>query len=152
MSDLEARIKRLEDIEEIKKLKHKYCYTVDAHDLEGIVSVFADDAKADYGPLGLYEGKAEVRRFFSEVVVGVLPFYVHMVHNGSIEVNGDEAEGKWYFEVPANHKPSDKAVWIQGIYDEKYKRVNGEWKIAVMDCTFIYMTPYDKGWKEDLGL
>jgi ketosteroid isomerase-like protein len=152
MSDLEARVKRLEDIDEIKKVKNKYCYCVDAHDIDGILSTFAEDIKADYGPLGTYDGIKEVRRFFTEVVTQVLPFYVHMVHNGSVEVNGDQAEGRWYFEVPANHAPSNKAVWLQGRYDDKYKKVNGEWKCSVMNCTFIYMTPYDKGWMIDKGL
>jgi ketosteroid isomerase-like protein len=152
MSDLEARVKRLEEIESIKKLKYKYCYSVDAYDVDQIMTVFAEDAQADYGPLGQYKSKSEIRRFFSEIVPNVLPFFVHMVHNGDINVNGDNAEGRWYFEVPANHGELNKAIWIQGRYDEKYKKVNGEWKIAVMDCTFFYITPYDKGWMEDKGL
>jgi len=149
---LEARVRRLEEIEAIKRLKYKYCYAVDAYNVDEILETFDDNAEADYGPLGQYKGKQEIRRFFAEIIPKTLPFFVHMVHNGSIDVQGDEATGVWYFDVPAIHAGLDKAVWIAGRYDERYRKIDGKWKFTVMKCTFFYVSPYDKGWKEDRGL
>ena len=48
-SALERRLQRLEDIEEISKLKARYCNFVDGgwdrptHDYDGVASIFTDD-------------------------------------------------------------------------------------------------------------
>ncbi|MBW2143827.1 MAG: nuclear transport factor 2 family protein [Deltaproteobacteria bacterium] len=54
MEELEARIKRLEDIEEIKKLKATYAILCDggldkAENLNEMLSHYTDDAAVDFG-------------------------------------------------------------------------------------------------------
>jgi hypothetical protein len=62
---LEQRLRRLEDIEEIKKLKARYCEACDrgwdgraSHDLEKIVALFTEDAVWDGGVYGRREGRS----------------------------------------------------------------------------------------------
>ena len=94
--DLEARIQRLEDIESIRALKARYCmYCDDNYDVEGLASLFTEDAVWDGGIRGKAVGRDGIREFFQHAPER-LPFAVHMVMNPLIEVNGDEATGVWY--------------------------------------------------------
>jgi len=148
----ENRLKVLEDIEAIKNLKASYCYLVDdgvagdASKLDELLTHFTDDAKADFGAYGTYEGKEALARFFKEMVPGVLSYAAHMVHNPIIEVEGDGAGGRWYFEVPCTLREPNRAAWIQGRYEEEYGKVGGGWKWKSIKAIFEYFTPFDEGW------
>ena len=48
---IEGRLRVLEDIEEIKKLKYKYCYAVDQFETDDLIKLFTKDAIADYNEL-----------------------------------------------------------------------------------------------------
>lgn len=136
----------LEDIEEIKKLKAKYCYYVDERRLDDLMNLFAEEVYADFGPFGKVEGKKEnLRKWFEEVAFPTFLFFVHMVQNPIIEVEKDKAKGTWYFEVPATLKGNIQ-VWIAGRYDEEYVKVGGRWLIKTLKCSFFYITPYEEGW------
>ena len=96
LEDLERRIKVLEDVEEIKRLKHHYCAVCDDnYDADAIASLFTEDAVWDGGLWGKFEGREAIRGFFLEAPQ-ILPFAIHMVLNPIIEVNGDSAKGTWY--------------------------------------------------------
>jgi hypothetical protein len=48
---LDERITILEDIEEIKKVKAKYCYYMDRTRIRDLVELFTEDAAWDFRPL-----------------------------------------------------------------------------------------------------
>lgn len=58
--DLEARIKRLEDIEAVKQVHFKYAYHIDTMLYEMVIDLFADDAVAEYSTIGVFKGKEEI--------------------------------------------------------------------------------------------
>lgn len=70
-----------------------------------------------------------------------------MRHNPIIDVNGDEATGTWYAEIPSITGVGE-AIWLQGTYELGFRRVDGEWKISKYTFDFTYATPYDQGWVE----
>lgn len=155
---LEARIKVLEDIEEIRKLKATYCYLCDAglddkRNRDELVSHFSESAKVDFGlgPASQFEGKEGLKTFFGQVVPGTLSFCMHMVHNPIIEVSGDTATGRWYYEAPTTDASTDRAQWLAGTYEEEYVRENGEWKFAFIRTKWKYISPYDEGWAKNRG-
>ena len=157
LEELESRIKVLEDIEAIKKLRATYCYLCDAglddaRNLEELLSHFTQNARVDFGPAGTYEGREGLKAFFGGVVAGALSFGMHMVHDPIIEVKGDRATGKWYFEVPATARAEHRAQWLAGTYEEEYVRENGEWKFDSIRAIFNYITPYDEGWVKTRGV
>lgn len=145
IEDMEARIKFLEDIELIKKLKARLCYLYDAGDWQSVLDLFTEDAVADFGPFGRYEGK-EIVKFYRDIAPVALPFTMHMCHNACIEVNGDKATGEWYFEVPGTHVKTNRAVWIAGKYTDEFVKADSEWKIKKTTAEPYYYTPYDEGW------
>jgi hypothetical protein len=61
--DLEAKVRKLEDIEEIKQLYTKYGYFIDLHQNEEVVNPMVEDVITEYGPFGSYRGRAEVKAF-----------------------------------------------------------------------------------------
>jgi ketosteroid isomerase-like protein len=144
---LEDRIRRLEYREAIKELRAEYCYRVDSRDWDGYAALFTEDANLDFGPAGTYDGRTEVRAFVEDVVGAEHPFLAHMVHNPVIEVDGNIAAGRWYFEVPCTFSDGT-AGWIQGTYDDEYERIDSEWLFAEIVADFNYFAEYEEGWAE----
>jgi len=158
LKELEARIRVLEDIEAIKKLKATYCYLCDAgltidKNREELVSHFTKDARVDFGlgPASQFQGTEGLHTFFGTVVAMGVTFCMHMVHNPIIEVKGDRATGRWYYEAPTTDASTGKAQWMAGTYFEEYVREKGEWKFSYIGTKWKYVTPYDEGWAKNPG-
>jgi ketosteroid isomerase-like protein len=147
MEDIQKRLGVLEDIDSIKKLKARYCaYCDDNYNLDGLASLFTEDAVWDGGPFrGRHEGREAIREFFTDAPQR-LPFAVHMVLNPVIEVDGDTAKGMWYLFQSCTYAEGNKAVWGSARYDEEYVKVNGEWKFKNLKLTSFFWTPFDEGW------
>jgi hypothetical protein len=82
-------------VEPIKKLKSKYAYCLDERDFDGLLDCFTDDCKVNYGPFGKYENKKELEKFFKVDYPPATTFSVHMTQDPIIEINGDQAKGRW---------------------------------------------------------
>jgi hypothetical protein len=155
---LEDRVRRIEDIEAIRKLKATYCFLCDAglddpRVREELISHFTADARINFGlgPASKFQGREGLEVFFGQVVPGAVSFCMHMVHNAIIEVEGDHATGKWYYEAPTTDAGSGRAQWMAGTYLEEYLREDGEWKFVSIDTQWKYISPYDEGWAKNPG-
>ena len=155
LEDLQKRVKVLEDIEEIKKLKIRYAEYCDInaepdakYSAEKIASLFTEDAPFDPGPLGNKAvGREAIRQAFTKAPEW-MSFAVHMVVDPVIEVDGDKAKGTWILLQPATLSQGEKAIWGSGRYYEEYTRVNGEWKISSWKMISFFWTPFDQGWAQ----
>lgn len=146
LEDLERRIKALEDIEAIKRLKRDYCsYCDDHYDADALADLFTEDAVWDGGIRGKSEGREAIRQFFVNAPSRI-PFAIHMVLNPVIDVHGDTANGTWYLFQPCTFADGNRAVWGSARYDEEYVRVDGEWKFQNLKLTSFFWTPFDEGW------
>ena len=146
LEEIAGRLRALEDLEEIRRLKALYCaYCDDDYDAENIAGLFVEDAVWDGGSFGRYEGRDEIREFFVNAPK-MLPFAVHMVVNPIIEVNGDAATGIWYLFQACTFAEGDRAVWGSARYDEEYVRVAGAWRFKNLKLTSHFWTPFDEGW------
>ncbi len=152
MNDLEKRIQTLEDIESIKKLRSMYSYLVDAGiagdetKYDELASHFVDEGWLDYGPFGVHRGKEAIVGFFKEAVNTIFSYGSHMNMNSIIEVDGDQATGKWYVLAPGITRSGNRATITHGKYDEVYVKVRGEWKWKSIIFTADFLTPLDEGW------
>jgi len=145
--NLEHRITRLENREAINLLRAEYCYRIDSRDWDGYAALFTADAFLDFGPVGTFTGRSEIRDFAENIVGAEHPFLAHMIHNPIIEVDGDTATGQWYFEVPCTFS-NGSAGWIQGTYSNVYNQTPDGWRFKEVIADFNYFAKYDEGWAD----
>ena len=96
IEEIERRLRAIEDVEAIKKLKARYCvYCDEGYNAGGIAGLFTEDGVWDGGLFGCYEGRDAIRSFFQEASQ-MISFALHYVTNSIVEVDGDQAQGTWY--------------------------------------------------------
>lgn len=149
MTDLEARIRRLEDIEAIKQLKAHYCAACDdGYDADRLASLFTTDAIWDGGnTFGVADGREAIRRHFQGASRRVT-IARHQVMNPIIEVEGDLATGHWLLFQPCTNanKDGETAMWLAATYADTYARVDDTWLISGTKIDVAFFTAYDQGW------
>ena len=148
MQELEARIRVLEDIEEIKSLMSTYTYLIDSSRWDDVAALFADNAKAEWNILGSYEGKEAIANLFKNIVSGTIIWSAHMLLNPLVTVEGDKAKGTFYLFGPATvpSPEGERAIWVQGRYDNEFVKKSGKWRFSLLKFAFTFMTPYEEGW------
>jgi hypothetical protein len=134
-------MRALEDIEEIKQLKARYCFLVDTKRWADWRALFTDDCTFDF-PLPFGPDVTP-----DEFVAGAASSLdkvrsVHQVHSPVIDLLGpDSARGVWamfdWLELPPDHPASDGHPHRlgYGYYEEEYRRESGSWRIAFMRLT-----------------
>ena len=135
MSDsLEARIRKIEDVQEITNLQARYAYHVDSTEIDELIDLFTDTFEWSVGfeEMTSFTSKPKLHRFLRKSAE-FTPMMVHQPITPLIEVKGDEATGIWYLVGMVTSKTPDgpKARWVQGRYDNEYARVDGVWKLQV---------------------
>ena len=138
----------LVDKDAIKELVYEWDYLSDEGKPDEVIDRFCtDDVVFDAGAFGTAEGKEEFQAVAEELFDEELLFTRHMRHNPVVDVDGEEATGKWYAEIPSITGDGE-AVWILGTYELDFRRVDGEWKISRYTFEATYATPYDAGWAD----
>jgi ketosteroid isomerase-like protein len=101
---------------------------------DDVIDCFAEDCSIDVGFGGFPKGKANVGKFFKEML-----FQIHIGKEGIfsvhplITVEGDTAKGNWLMYIMyADHRTWASRYWLQGIYDCEFVRENGEWKFSYL--------------------
>jgi uncharacterized protein (TIGR02246 family) len=147
-SSLEARVRRVEAIEEIRALKARYCEACDDdHNGERVAALFTPDGVwGNAGGTVNARGHAEIRAFFDSVRnAGIMRRSAHMVTNPIIEVDGDRATGRWrlvmlYTGAAEDGRPQYHR--IIGFYEDAYVRVGGRWWFETLRVTVEESGPY----------
>lgn len=148
MSDLESRLRVLEDIEAIRRLKATHYRAVDTQNRELLLSIFTDDIVWESGIFGRLEGLQEMREMVDAMPIR-LKFSVHYITNGAIDVHGDSARGTWYGLVACTMAATGQAAWGSTVVEEEYARLADGWKIKRFLQQPQFWTPFDKGWVEE---
>jgi uncharacterized protein (TIGR02246 family) len=120
----------LEDIEAIKRLKARYCRTMDTKDWAAMRRVFTDDVTMDTTDSGggVVTGADEFMSFLQDVLAGVVT--VHHCHTPEIDVTSPTtAAGIWAMEDMLRF-PDGTELHGYGHYDETYRKGEAGWQIA----------------------
>ena len=154
---LEGRLRAVEDVAEIQRLKATYGRLTDARYEKGevierarlealarqITDLFTEDAVWDGGKgLGLSTGREQIYARFCEPT---LRFSLHYFVKPEIEVDGDRARGRWDILAPCTTR-DHRALWMAGYEDDEYERVDGRWLHSAMRLSVVFMAPHDRGW------
>ena len=144
---LEERIKRLEDIEDIRRLRNRYHASLNESRYEQCRALFTDDAVVELGYLARYEGIDAIDRGFRAMGERDRFFIKQFVHSHDVEVDGDTGTGTSYLE--ARYGRSGVSYVVAGRYDDMYARVSGVWKFKAMIAELFYTVPNAVGWTGD---
>ncbi len=145
---MEDRLLRLEQIEQIRCLKTRYCLLCDTgYDADALAALFTATGSWDGGNLGHFEGRDSVHRFFSNMP-NAMSFAVHHITNSAVELSEDgrSAKGVWYLLQAATLAAGEQAVWLSGLYEDDLVLDTDGWKFERIKITTRFFTPYDKGW------
>ena len=144
-SDLEARVQRLIDIEDIKPLKERNAaYCDDDYNADGLAALFAEDAVWDGGALGYAEGREGIRAFLRDEPATVR-IAVHTVTNPLIEIDGSRATGRWYLWQPMVLRDAGACMWLCAQYDDRYVRSADGWLFENDTIPIRAFSPYEEG-------
>ncbi|WP_280458097.1 nuclear transport factor 2 family protein [Nocardia carnea] len=139
-TDLTRRVARLEAVEAIKALKHRYLRACDAKDPEAFRECFvAAGAAVDYGVLGSFDADGMAAVFEKIALQKIDGKNVILdMHHGThpdITVHGPErASGKWTLKFRQVNLIENTETVMTGEYDDEYVVEDGGWKIAA--CRF----------------
>lgn len=147
MAQLEARIRRLEDIEALRTLRNQYHAAINDGRYGEIVDLFTVDAVVELGYLARYEGRAAIDRGFRGMGERERFFIKQYIHSHLVDVDGDHGEGKSYLE--ARYGRFGVSYLVSGRYDDTYVREGGRWLFKSMIAEFYYTVPAGVGWTGD---
>lgn len=146
LADLEARVRRLEDTEAVKRLKIQFCnYQDDNNNPDGLASLFVEDGvwHTRGGPI---KGPDAIRKHCASQQAA-WPFAKHYALHPTITIKGDEAHATWQLFGLGTLAEGNQAVWFALRLEEDYVRVEQEWKYKTYRAADRYFTtPFDKGW------
>jgi len=143
MASIEARTQRLEDIEEIRRLRMRYHYFINEQKWDQFTTIFTEDALVDFGFVSQARGSEEIRELFLRIPRN-LPLVKQFIHNHMVDVDGDQATGLSYLD--ARYAQDGESVMVAAKFEEKYRRTPAGWKISEMVLELYFSAPLSKGW------
>ena len=145
LATLEAAVRRLSDIEEIRALRLRYHEYVNTNRPADIPDLFTEDAELDFGYLGRTRGRQKITKFFAALPV-LLDFVKQFIHNHAIEVDGDRATGVSYLEAKSVSR--GQAYRVAGRYDDVCVRTPAGWRFSSMKFEPYFTVPFDESWAQ----
>lgn len=130
-SSLPPALRELLDKQAILELVHAYSRAVDRRDFALLESLYAADGVDEH--VGNYCGPAAGFVAWLCSALGGVDGTTHHVHNVTIAVDGDRAEGEVYLTAYNRLRGEDGALTelLQGLrYLDHYRREDGRWRFA----------------------
>ena len=141
-TDLEARLRRLEDAEAIRTLDAVYCRHLDDGNWPALVELFTPDGVFD--GLRRVAGHADLLAFFGGLADGGLTAFWHHVSNLEVEVDGDTATVRSLLWQPCVVAGVPHVA--AGRYRDRLVRTGAGWRYAEKQVRFTYWAPLTEGW------
>ena len=138
-SSLEARVARLEARHEIRELVARYCFTVDARDIEGIAACFTRDGamRSLDGVMDARGRDAVVNQFHGRFEV--LGPSNHFTHDHLIEFDADDPDrATGIVNSHAEVVRNGRALLASLRYHDEYRREDGSWRFHLRLLSFFY--------------
>lgn len=121
----------LEAIERIKQLKARYLRFLDTANLDGLQSVFCDDATVNFKSPSYeigFKGWSDLKAFFAQAFSD-RKYGMHTVHHPEISIEGDTATGHWYLHDLFINEDEKTVLQGSALYADRYIRNGDNWLI-----------------------
>lgn len=134
----DKKLQDLWDIEEVKKVQYAYTYYIDSMNLEGVMSLFTNDAIGEFNVVdgGEPKGLDGIRQFMEGATAG--GWMAHQMISPYIVLDGNKASCMlylMYIRISPPEAPPGQLTWMQGWYNNECVKVGGEWKIKHLRFT-----------------
>ena len=146
LAALEAKVRELDDIEQLRRLRNEYHQAINEGYYDRIPLMWTEDGSLDFSYIGQTQGREKITKFFA-ATPKVLPFIKQFIHNHVVDIEGDRGKGYSYMEARTIN--NGKAFVVAGRYDDEYVRVDGAWKFRHMKFDAYFTVPFDEGWAQD---
>lgn len=139
----EARLRKLEDLEEIRNLRMRYHAFINDGLFDRVGELYTDDAVIDFSPAGKASGIESIRAFYLQIPRN-LDFVKQFIHNHMVDLDGDRASGISYME--ARYARDGESVMVALKFNERYRRTPSGWRISETLTDMYFTAPLQKGW------
>jgi len=130
MTDLEERLRRLEDRDAIHQLFVDYGRYLDAGDIDAYAGLFTADGEVMLGPMGRTRGRENIRELMSTVLDGRVGSSYHLIGSPQVRLDGDEATSEVMWTVIQRDGEGKPKLTSMGRHVDRLRREDGVWRIA----------------------
>jgi ketosteroid isomerase-like protein len=128
MSDeLEARVRRLEDLLAIQQLFIDYGEHLDSGDFDAYSTLFADDGEVLLGPLGRARGPQAIKDLMVSTFGDGVGKSYHIVSSPRVALDGDTAKSTVMWSVVGSDADGRATLTMLGHHIDDLVRVDGRW-------------------------
>ena len=133
------RLRRLEDERDIERVFRRYHALYDAGDVDGLMSVYTEDA-IQINARGTYRGHDELRRSYQWLVENQKSI-IHYGTNVVVELDEDDLDRALLtaFWSAMNTGYNEVTTLSGGTYVNRMRRVAGQWKISEQRISFHFL-------------
>lgn len=137
----------LEEIEAIKRLKYRYCRTLDLKRWDQLAACLTEDCRSAYGDGQFsFDGRDAIVAFLKEALGPTSRITSHRVHQPEIDFTSPTtATGTWALEDVVIDLGGKITIRGAAFYHDEYRKVGGEWKIAQTGYQRIYEEMESRG-------
>ncbi len=141
---IEARLQTLQDLEDIKTLRHRYSYGANiidgkSGDLKAFAALFAADGIFDVG-MGVAKGPSEIEKMMRGLTTQ-WKCAMHFMLNPVIDVAGDRATGNFTGLFAFVSAENPRPIWLCNIYSDTYVRTPGGWRFQSVHIKTTFSPP-----------
>ena len=141
--ELEARLRRLEDLAEIQQLFIDYGRHLDRGDFAAYAALFAEDAELLLGPVARAKGRAEIEAVMTKALAGQVGSSLHIISSPIIQLDGDRATAEVMWTALQREGEGRPVVSMVGRHLDDLVREDGRWRFrrrrGVIDIPSTYL-------------
>ncbi len=154
LARLQDEAQRREDYLAIIRCQRAYGFYIDKGYWREASNLFTQDATYEQGVDGVYEGRERIHELIVKLSGGNpgpgLPFgqlneHFQLQPVITIAQDGASAQGRWH-ALSMTGQYGEHAEWGEGVYENRYRKEDGVWKISALRFYPNFVAPYEGGW------
>jgi hypothetical protein len=151
LDELEERIAAMNDESLVRNLQAAYGYYVNRRMWDDVTDLFSDDGVYEFGGNGIYVGakgvyKAHERMGPAGLTYGVLNDRLQFDTVVSLEPGRSEAQVRGIEMAMLGDVEKGEAYWEVSVYDNRFVKEDGLWKVREMRVFPVFRSEYSQGW------
>lgn len=131
IGQLEARLRRVEDILEIHQLFVDYGMYLDAGRFDDYAALFATNGEIHLGPLGRATGREQIRETMTKALAGLVGKTFHVISSPMVQIDGESATSEVMWTMIQRGDDGKPDLAMLGRHRDQLVREDGRWRILV---------------------